>query len=155
MDVRFAAPERIPKPLVSYKANKKGTVLKKNLVPGSIVILLAGRYAGSRAVFLKQLDSGLLLVTGPHKVNGVPLRRVNQRYVIGTSTSIDVSKVDLSNVSEEWFKHSETVLPALAETQKTLDATLLAEIKKVDSMKAYMKSKFSLKKGDRPHDMVF
>ncbi|KAG9396387.1 60S ribosomal protein L6E [Carpediemonas membranifera] len=150
-------PERVRRPLVSYKNNKttNKTVLKNNLVPGSIVILLAGRYAGSRAVFLKQLESGLILVTGPHKVNGVPLRRVNQRYVIGTQTKIDVSKVDLSNVSEEWFKHSETVLPALAETQKTLDATLLAEIKKVETMTSYMKAKFSLKKGDRPHDMIF
>ena len=39
------------------------------------------------------------MVTGPFKVNGVPLRRVNARYVIATST-----KVDLSGIDEEVLK---------------------------------------------------
>jgi Ribosomal protein L6e len=40
---------------------------------------------------------------GPYKVNGVPLRRVNQAYVIATSTKLDVSKVDVAKVDDAYF----------------------------------------------------
>lgn len=54
-------------------------------------------------VLLKTLNQGVLLVTGPFKINGVPLRRVNARYVIATSTTIDVSGVDVSKFDDAYF----------------------------------------------------
>lgn len=44
------------------------------------------------------------VVIGPFKVNGVPLRRVNQSYVIATSTKVDISGVDLGKFHDQYFE---------------------------------------------------
>ena len=45
-------------------------------------------------------DSYIAWVTGPFKINGVPLRRVNSRYVIATSQKVDLSGVDSKKIEE-------------------------------------------------------
>ncbi|KAL3141888.1 60S ribosomal protein L6 [Trebouxia sp. C0010 RCD-2024] len=103
---KFYPADDVKKPL-NRRTIRKPTKLRGSIQPGTVLILLAGRFKGKRCVFLKQLDSGLLLVTGPFKVNGVPLRRVNQAYVIATSTQVEISKVDVSKFDDGYFKSSD------------------------------------------------
>jgi len=152
---------------------------RDSLKEGQIVIILAGRFRGKRVVLLKNLDQGVLLVTGPFKVNGVPLRRVNARYVIATTTKVEVSGLDkklLEKVSdkayftkdkaekkkgeEAFFKQGEKpekkkLADGRADDQKSIDKSILAGIKKEPFLASYLSASFSLSKGDRPHEMAF
>ena len=81
--------------------------LRTSLKPGTICIMLAGRFRGRRCVMLKQLPkNGPIVVTGPMKLNGVPLRRVNPSYVIATKTSVDVTGINTDKVNNDLFKRA-------------------------------------------------
>ena len=103
-------------------------------------------------------------------MNGVPLRRVNQAYVIATTTKVDVAGVKLpATVTDAFFaaeaerkpkKASDfATLQAAAESKSTsaerkaVQAGVDAAIKLSAELKAYLKSTFSLRKGDKPHEM--
>merc|ERR1712076_296502 len=98
-----AAPKGTSK---NFFAKHKRTV-RASLAPGAVAILLAGVHKGKRVIVLKQLSSGLLLITGPMKCNGCPLRRVNQIYLLATSTKVDVSGVKVpANINDEYFRRA-------------------------------------------------
>merc|ERR1711973_331738 len=144
---------------------------------GVVAIVLAGVHKGKHVVILKQLASGLLLVTGPMSVNGCPLRRINQRFVIATKTKLDVSGVKVpESINDEYFARvkaegkkkegdifetkKEEYKPSeqRKKDQAEVDKQVMEAIKKNSegtALKSYLKSSFSLSKGEFPHTMVF
>ncbi|KAM1219805.1 hypothetical protein ACFX11_046916 [Malus domestica] len=99
-------PEKPPKFYPTDNVNKPHVnkrKLRASITPGTVLFVLAGRFKRKRVVFLKQLSSGLLLVTGPVKINGVPLRRVNQSYMIATSTKVHISGLNVEKIDDKYF----------------------------------------------------
>merc|ERR1719230_1295970 len=170
---RYYHAEDVKKKLGNHHNTTKLTKLRASITPGTVLILLAGRFKGQRVVFLKQLESGLLLISGPFRVNGVPLRRVPQSYVIATKTTVDISGVSVpaevndalfvkpkstKKKSDELFfeKEKETTIDEnRKKLQSAVDDKLIAAVKKTPLLTEYLKAKFSLQKGDMPHKMSF
>ncbi|KAL5983296.1 60S ribosomal protein L6A [Asimina triloba] len=229
---KFYPADDVKKPIANHR-KPKPTKLRPSITPGTVLILLAGRFMGKRVVFLKQLASGLLLVTeispgyisgremlciggqfwieqkvldekcsnwvfkseawmniainlsvllipfhlhavGPFKVNGVPLRRVNQSYVIATSTKVDISGVNADKFDDKYFtkearkkkkktegeffeadKEEKKTLPQdKKDDQKAVDAQLIKSIEAVPDLKAYLAARFSLRSGMKPHELL-
>merc|ERR1712227_996393 len=159
--------------------SKHARSLRPSLKEGTIAIVLAGAHKGKRVIVLKQLASGLVLITGPLKLNGCPMRRINQNYLLATQTSVDVFAVKVpENVNDDYFKRAKApkakkteggdiftakkeeykVSDARKADQEMVDKQVLEAIKKHPegaSLKAYMKAIFSLSKGQFPHTMAF
>ncbi|KXS10013.1 hypothetical protein M427DRAFT_116563 [Gonapodya prolifera JEL478] len=162
---RWYPAEDVAVPKKSRKTSRP-TKLRGSITPGTVLILLAGRFRGKRVVFLKQLEkTGLLLVTGPFRINGVPLKRVNQAYVIATSTKIDVSGVKIpDHLDDDYFKRDKSeaepedgkkpTSTRLAD-QKSVDAAVLKAVKSQPLLRAYLGAKFSLKNNDVAHELKF
>lgn len=149
--------------------------LKKNLKPGTVCIILAGHYQSKKCIFLKQLYNGLLLVTGPYNVNGVPLRRVAQCYVIATQTRVDISGIDLKKYNNRFFlskavrankkngedffeeqkKRKQTPSDEQKALQKALDKQICVRLRKTPFLLKYVACRFKLRKNQFPHKMTF
>merc|ERR1712073_288404 len=155
--------------------SKQKHSLRPSLSAGVIAIVLAGVHKGKKVVVLKQLGTGLLLVSGPYALNGCPLRRVNQRYLLATKTKVDVSGVAIpEHVNDAYFKRAAAgkkdgdIFEAKKESykpseqrkadQQTVDKSLMEALKKhadAKLLKQYLRTGFGLSKGEYPHKMVF
>jgi len=174
---------QVPETTTRIHRKSKKQPLRKSITPGTVLIVLVGRHRGKRVVFLKQLEkSGLLLVTGPLKLNATPLRRIAQAFVIATKTKVDLSGVELpEHINDDYFKKASTkkgdkskegifatsgnekepayvVSEQRKQDQKQVDNAILDVIRKSAEKKmmfGYLGSRFCLGKNQHPHQLVF
>lgn len=169
-------PQRIASSKKPFSQHRRK--LRSTITPGTIMILVAGPHKGKRVVFLKQLASGLLLVTGPFRINRCPLRRINQIYCIATQTKVDISGMTVpANLTDDYFRrkkakkvrHGEgeifeqkkeayVVTDQRKKDQVEVDRQLISAIKQHPDKKLlcqYLASLFSIRKGMFPHKMNF
>ncbi|PHU30926.1 60S ribosomal protein L6 [Capsicum chinense] len=125
---KFYPADDVAKPLIN-KHKQKLTKLRVSITPGTVLIILAGRFKGRRVVFLKQLvGSGLLLI--------------DDKYF-----AMEVKKKCEGELCFEEKKEEK-------DDQKAVDAALLKAIKFVPELKAYLCARFSFKSGMKPHKLV-
>jgi len=179
LDSEKEKPHLKPKNKLAFRHHQHK--LRGNLQPGTVVIILTGRHRGKRVVYLKPLQSGLILVSGPLKLNNCPLRRICPKFVIATKTHLDISKIKLPDtLNDDYFKRNGhrrrrpgsaaeqdifaskkegyVVSDQRKDDQKLIDRQLLDVIRKHPDKKAlfgYMGSLFSLRNGEFPHKLVF
>ena len=123
--------------------------------PGTILILLTGKHRGKRVVFLKQMkSSGMLLITGPFGINGVPLRRVHVKNTIKTSTEVPSEYITIPSFVDDGYL-SKPLDEERKRVQRQIDQPIISEIKVIPYLKNYLQQKFTLTKGQNVHQMKF
>ena len=108
---------------------------------------------------------------GPYKYNGVPLKRVNGAYVLTTNTKLKLDAKVADSIKDDFFKKNwikykrrkrffcwrkakkERVTEERKKGQTTVDTEVKKVVDTIPMTKEYLRNRFALKSGDKPHLM--
>merc|ERR1712172_454463 len=155
-----------------YKFTKK---VNKKAAPKNAAVFVEKQVGGAKNGGTRMVRSKKLANDVPTVAAAAPgtsknffanhVRRVNQRYLVATSTKLDISKVSVpENINDKYFARVKAEKEAYKPSeqrkadQAAVDAQVLAAIKgNADGavLRQYLKASFSLSKGEFPHKMCF
>ncbi|AFN83592.1 60S ribosomal protein L6 [Encephalitozoon romaleae SJ-2008] len=149
-DAGLYMPDDIPKFVEKYKARtaRKPRVRRTDLVKGMVVVVLEGVFASKRVVYLKGLEDNLALCAGPKSINGVPLFKIDERYLLATSTVLDINvNVDIDEKDIILTKRDDYTAPMdveMTDAEKKIDEEIAKVAKEIKFMKSYLSEPFEI-----------
>jgi ribosomal protein L14E/L6E/L27E len=97
---KFIFNEKIFKKRKNNNVNPKKILRNKPkiiLERGSILILLTKKYLGRKAILLNTTESGLFVISGPYLINGISIRRVNEKYTLYSGAKVNLECKNLTS----------------------------------------------------------
>lgn len=129
---------------------------RTDLQYGNVVVILEGQFAAKRAIYLGN-EGFNAIVVGPSNLNGVPLMKIDERFLLKTSTILKIQKVKIEEeifVSEKSFD-VEIKPKEASDLEKSIEAEIMKEVQKEKFMKTYLSSEFDFQGIENLEEMNF
>ncbi|KMV65703.1 ribosomal protein L14E/L6E/L27E [Encephalitozoon cuniculi EcunIII-L] len=149
-DAGLYMPDDIPRFVEKYKARtaRKPRVRRTDLVKGMVVVVLEGVFASRRVVYLKGLEDNIALCAGPKSINGIPLFRIDERYLLATSTVLDLNMdIDIDGKDTVLTERDVYAVPMdveMTDAERKIDEEIAKAARRVEYMKSYLSEPFEI-----------